>query len=362
MAMKFQPRLEGGIRTVRFARTADLTDPAALSRVLGPIKCVKRTKIGPLGHSGATHERLDVALQSVDRVALILKTTRPSQDWAAVCTRDQLGREAQLLQAPALADVWHIFANPYIACAAEDDGMAVLMDDLSGHIWADRLEIDDPPPISEDDEDALLLALARLHARFWQSEVLRLPWLLQPADRFAVLGPLGRWSGHYPSELEQQIRRGWQAALIRVPAAIRTLLTNAPEVLAHRYADLPFTLLHGDAKVCNFAVLPNGDVAAIDWAWLGAGPSTLDLGWYLAINGGRLARSRDTVIERYRRLLEAESGAPIADDLWARLVAVGVLCGALMLLWLKALALEEDSSPDIRAEWQWWVDALVHVS
>jgi hypothetical protein len=97
--------LEGGIRTVHFARVADLTDPAALSRVLGPIECLERTKIGPLGHSGATHERLDVALQHGDRVALILKTTRPSQDWAAVCTRDQLGREAQLLQAPALADV-----------------------------------------------------------------------------------------------------------------------------------------------------------------------------------------------------------------------------------------------------------------
>ncbi len=86
------------------------------------------------------------------------------------------------------------------------------------------------------------------------------------------------------------------------------------------------------------------------------------MGWYLAINGGRLARSRDAVIERYRRLLEAESGTPIADDVWARLVDVGVLCGALMLLWLKALALEEDPSPEIGAEWQWWVDALVHMS
>ena len=105
--------------------------------------------------------------------------------------------------------------------------------------------------------------------------------------------------------------------------------------------------------MCNFAVLSNGDVAAIDWAWVGAGPSTLDLGWYLAINGGRLARSRDPVIERYRRLLEVESGTPIPDDLWARLVDVGVLCGALMLLWLKALALEEDHpSPEVRAEWQ----------
>ena len=93
-------------------------------------------------------------------------------------------------------------------------------------------------------------------------------------------------------------------------------------------------------------------MAAIDWAWVGAGPSTLDLGWYLAINGGRLARPRDAVMERYRRLLEVASGAPIADGLWAGFVDVAVLCGALMLLWLKALALEEQPSPEVRAEWQ----------
>jgi hypothetical protein len=199
--MKFQPRLESGIRTVRFVRVADLTDPATLSRVLGPVKGVERTRIGPLGHSGATHERLDVALQQGDRVTLILKHCRPSQDWAAVCTRDRLGREAQLLQAPALADVWHTFANPYIACAAEHDLMAVLMEDLSEYIWPDRLEIADPPPISADDEDALLRALARLHARFWQSEALRLPWLLQPRTdspywaRRAVARPLSSRAG-----------------------------------------------------------------------------------------------------------------------------------------------------------------------
>jgi hypothetical protein len=103
--------LADGIRTVPFARVADLTDPAMLSQMLGPVRSIERTQMGPLGYSGATHERLDVALQRGDRVALILKHSRPSQDWAAICTRDLLGREVQLLQAPALADVWHIFCQ-----------------------------------------------------------------------------------------------------------------------------------------------------------------------------------------------------------------------------------------------------------
>jgi hypothetical protein len=76
--------LEGRIQTAHFARVADLTDAATLSRVLRPVKSVERTQIAPLVHSGATHERLDVALEQGDRVALILKHSRPSQDWAEV--------------------------------------------------------------------------------------------------------------------------------------------------------------------------------------------------------------------------------------------------------------------------------------
>lgn len=41
---------------------------------------------------------------------------------------------------------------------------------------------------------------------------------------------------------------------------------------------LPRTLLHGDARVANFALLPGQRVTAFDWALIGAGPATIDLG------------------------------------------------------------------------------------
>jgi hypothetical protein len=49
--------------------------------------------------------------------------------------------------------------------------------------------------------------------------------------------------------------------------------------------------------------------------------------------------------------------------MWEQMVQVGLLCGALMLLWQKALALEleETPSPLAEADWQWWVDALVRL-
>ena len=77
-------------------------------------------------------------------------------------------------------------------------------------------------------------------------------------------------------------------------------------------------------------------------AWVGAGPPPINLGWYLAVNSGRLARSKEAVIGRYRELLENELLAPLPDDIWTRLMQVGVLCGASMLLWDKIRQLVED--------------------
>ena len=50
----------------------------------------------------------------------------------------------------------------------------------------------------------------------------------------------------------------------------------------------------------------------------------------------------------------------LSNLLWERMVSVGVLCGALMLLWAKALSLEESGSPYAVEEWNWWVTQLRH--
>ena len=80
--------------------------------------------------------------------------------------------------------MWDIFTNPYLACAAEPGQIGLLQDDLGRHLWPDVDE-----PIAESDEDRLLSGLAGLHARYWESEALGLPWLVQPSELFAVMGP-----------------------------------------------------------------------------------------------------------------------------------------------------------------------------
>jgi hypothetical protein len=325
-------------RTIRFDRLTDLIDPAALGSLLGPVDSVEVLPFVQLGHSGATFERVHVRLHSGGRTALIIKRIQPALNWTALRTGDGVGREMQLLQAPTLAGVWSAFVNPYVAYAAASGEIALLMEDLSDHVRQD-LDVPDQAPIPVQDEDGLLAALASLHALYWQSEATALPWLLQPVVLFSIMGP------HAPARpnesllpLLQQRGRGWHAALARVPRSVAELLTQPPDVLARRCQDLPPSLLHGDAKIANFAVLPTGRAAAFDWAWVGAGPATLDLGWYLAVNAGRLARPRDAVLARYRHLLEAELGSSLPAVIWEQLVQVGLLCGALMLLWQKALA------------------------
>jgi aminoglycoside phosphotransferase (APT) family kinase protein len=141
---------------------------------------------------------------------------------------------------------------------------------------------------------------------------------------------------------------------------VRLLQTDADELVGRCAAGLPRTLLHGDAKVANFALLPTG-VAALDWSWVGAGPCTLDLGWYLAVNAGRLARPKPAVIGRYRVFLEAALESRLADEQWSRLVAFGVLAGARLLLWEKALVMQSGSAR-ATAEWKWWLQALEQVA
>ena len=118
--------------------------------------------------------------------------------------------------------------------------------------------------------------------------------------------------------------------------------------------------MHGDVKVANFALVSDGGVAAFDWAMLGAGPCTIDLGWYLAVNASRLARAKEDVVRQYRARLEAALGAPLQASLWRSLERAAIVCGARMLLWSKALAVDAER-PGAHEEWRWWVDRLADI-
>lgn len=128
--------------------------------------------------------------------------------------------------------------------------------------------------------------------------------------------------------------------------------TGANNVVCEAGADCTDGDRH--AKVANMALMPDGSIAVFGWAAAGQGPCGIDLGWYIAVNSTRLARSKEEVISTYRRFLESHLKHPIEDKTWMGMVDFAVFTGAKMLLWSKALAYTTGTEK-ARKEWDWWI-------
>lgn len=344
-----------GRAVVRLPDPARIADPEALGRVLGPVAGVESSRLETPGFSGSTHTRLAVRLADGNVRHLVLKHTRVAADWLSARTDDRVGREGLLLGEPGLDDVWRAFACPYLAWAAADGEIGLLMDDLTPHLLPDVRE-----PIAEAAEERMLGAAAAMHAAFWESPALDPSWLARPGQLLGLLNAatLAGLAGRgFPHPVVERAHAGWQVGFARLPDRVAALLREPPEVLASRSAHLPRTLTHGDFKVANFALMPDGRVAAFDWAVVGAGPVAMELGWHLAVNATRIPDSKEGSIARYRRALEAALGRSPGEAFWTDTVANAVLAGGAMMLWSKALALEAGTAR-ARSEWDWWVDRL----
>jgi hypothetical protein len=339
---------------VRLTGADDAIDPEKLARLVGPVRSLSCTRLTTSGYSTAQHDRLEITLASGATRRLVVKRV-PATDWTAHRTGEQLGREALLLGEPALAAVWEPIECPYLAYWSGDGEIGLVMDDLSPFLLPDVRA-----PLSEDQEERLLVALAELHAQFWSSPALDLPWLARAQHYAGFLDSPSASSDSLiglPVALRERVRLGWAAASRHVPASIAAALARPAADVARDWITLPRTLLHGDVKVANFAIMPSRQVAAFDWAMLGTGPATVDVGWYLGVNASRLARPKDKLLARYRLLLTERLGSPLHETLWDSLSRVAVICGARMMLWSKALALEANG-PGSRDEWKWWMEHL----
>lgn len=344
---------------VAFDRLEALSDPAELARILGPIGHLRREPLhgNTAGFSNSRHELLHIERMEGPPLILRLKRTHIGEDWLARLMRDAPpGREASMLAEPQLAGAWQAFARPHLAYAVEGNEVGLLMEDHSDCVPPDVRE-----PIAVELEERLLGAIVDLHARFWESPALALPWLTRAEWYAEVLSPRQAAQEDSlrtaPASIRNGVRAGWEDALALLPAEVARRMTLPAEEVWRAWPDLPRTLIHGDTKVANFAFLPDGRVAAFDWANLGAAPATLEMGWYLAVNGTRLSRSKDEVLARYRELLQSRLERALEAGLWDRMIDASIFTGARMLLWSKALGLRENTAYR-RDDWAWWVEKL----
>ena len=340
----------------RFDFISDLANPRSLASLLGPVLQINKTILHAEGFSGSVLERVTVTLGSGEIQNLILKHIVLKNDWLSQRSGDDIGREGALLEEPYLSRVWDSVHCPYIAFAKEKNELALLMNDVSPWLFPDTRE-----PIDAKNEEYILNVLTSLHSSFWEYPGLKKSgWLVKPYQYLEVFGP-----GEHPTDLfapphdkiRGSLQRGWEVALNLLPGDIRSIVLMQAQELFEPWKDLPVTLLHGDAKLGNMAILSPQKVVIFDWAYVGWGPCGIELGWYLAVNSTRLARSKEELIIAYRRLLELHLKFSIPENTWLRMIDLAIITGTMMLLWNKALAYQSGTQRG-KEEWEWWIQKL----
>ena len=277
------------------------------------------------GWSGARMTRL----RRGDGARFVLKRDSLGLDWIARETADapQLREAALAHAAPALPRPVRL---PHLGVGWDGDLVGMLMPDLADALL--RWE----QPITGAQMDRVLAALAALHAQPWQVQLApTFPW----TDlRRRVLLLTRRSAATYEAAgnpVGARFRQGWDAFDRHAPAAARALidgLTSNPEPLFAALAALPSAGLHGDLKLGNAALAPDGVVWLIDWQMTLVAPVAVELGWFLVCNVAGLPLPPDDVLERYR----VAAGLP-ADGAWAMQRDLAIMIGLLLRGWRKGL-------------------------
>ena len=309
----------------------------------------------------------------------VLKRTSLTVDWIARATADHELREGWLAAMSPRAAAWMPpGARPALGAAADGDGVAILMPDLGPALlaWAR------PHGAAAMDlavVRAALAGIARLHATPWaralesggdDAPAATVPWcplverltlLARPsAARYAAEGnPVG---GRFLA--------GWDAFGRSATGAARDLIARLsvdPTPLVVALGRLPAVGLHGDLKLGNVALHPDGRVGFIDWAMVLRAPVAVELGWLLVANSAVLPAPPDALLGDYLQALRDEAAttrdvdAVLGDAAAQRDLAW--IVGLLLRGWRKGSDAEDGATlaSGVRAvdDLAWWCDAAV---
>jgi hypothetical protein len=226
--------------------------------------------------------------------AFIVKRDSLATDWIARSTRDgPVLREAwfaarpRALPAPARA--------PYLGVARDGDEFALLMPDLSGVLF------DWTRPIELASLDRVLDALRALHRDPLPDEPAPL-WCPLRERLLLISRPALERPGPAHDAVADRLLPGWDAFDRVAPRDARDLirsLSQEPEPLLRALRRLPQRLIHGDLKLANAGIAPDGHVELVDWQMVMFAPAEVELGWFLVANVATLPLAADAVLTRY---------------------------------------------------------------
>ncbi len=262
---------------------------------------------------------------TADDVRLVMKRINLSQDWISIVAEDRLCRSVRVWQYGLLDRIQPHMDHAIIAACSDGDEYALLMHDVSEGLF-------DHKEITPQTIYTLLDALATMHAMFWEDEALKAPELGLCTPNQMVKN---FWTEHLPryrhdTKATEYIIAGWDAFFDMVQPDIRDAvqrLMEDPQPLFRKLAQLPATLVHGDYRLANLALMPKtNQVIAFDWQHAGYAPATMCLSWF--IMGGEEVGVYEAA-EYYRQQLVKHLGHRFDSDLWQQMLELGCMADAL---------------------------------
>jgi len=297
------------------------------------------------GKSGNLLERV-----VVDGQRLVVKHMTLAGDWIMRVTGDRVFW-------PWLAARAGLFDGLPVCIDHAVVGMALDGDALTGTLHVVMRDVGElvvpegDEPVTVEQNRGFLTHMATMHASRWgwRDDVGLQPMALRllPFAPATIAPELQRSDVPGPVVVADQ---GWALLPERAPRLAELVfdLHADPSPLVDALADTPTTFLHGDWKMGNLGWHPEGRTVLLDWAYLGEGPATWDLMWYLALNRARLPESKEACIETYRHGLEAAGVDTSAW--WDRQLALTTIAMMVCFAWEKAVG--DD------AELAWWVERV----
>src|SRR5512138_2955716 len=146
-----------------FDSVEQMLAPNALSESLS--KPVAYVDVHPMnGHSGLAGGRLSYVNTNIRR--MVLKQMTMKSDWVMFTSNDHVCRSVMLWQYGLLDQLHPHVEHKILACSKDGEGWAILMEDLTGNVYAWDKPI--PPGLVS----TFLDTLARIHATFWNDPCL----------------------------------------------------------------------------------------------------------------------------------------------------------------------------------------------
>jgi hypothetical protein len=308
-----------------FPTVQKMLDPITLGELLE--RPVTRVNCQPMnGHSGLAGGQLSYV--DTDAGRLVLKKMSITSDWIMKASDDKICRSVMLWQYGLLDRLRPHLDHKILACAHDGISWAILMEDLSGHVFtSDR-------PMPKELVLIFLDILARLHTTFWKNPNLNDPKLdlCDPArllDQTSL--PMAQnFNGSSMGVIPVWVRVGWEVMEeVIEPDVFKWMhrLIFHPQPLFRTLDRYPWTLLHGDFRADNLAY--PGHPVVLDWQEATRGLMTIDLAWFTKSGFVQNGMGKMAARQYYRQRLELYLDRHFEDQEWQVMVDLGNLVDAL---------------------------------